>query len=108
MGQTKQYPTDRVEKTERLSRIVLSPKDIDPVTGYPKDSFLSLRQDEEGVSFLRFDFKSAKISRIWRVITFVNSSNHTNYDKLKVELSICHNFTYITNYKQLTNNKSIT
>ena len=56
MGQTKQYPTDRVEKTERLSRIVLSPKDIDPVTGYPKDSFLSLRQDEEGVSFLRFDF----------------------------------------------------
>jgi len=56
MGQMIQYSPDRVEKTERLSRIVLSPKDIDSVTNYPKDTFLSLRQDEEGVSFLRLDF----------------------------------------------------
>ena len=56
MAQKKQYPTDHVEKSERLSRIVLYPKDIDPTTNYPKDTFLSLRQDEEGISFLRFDF----------------------------------------------------
>lgn len=41
---------------EKLARIVLSPRDIEPTTKYPKDSFVTLRQDEEGISFLRFDY----------------------------------------------------
>ena len=50
------YLANKVNDDEKLSRIVLSPKDIDPVSNYPKDTFLGLRQDEEGISFLRMDF----------------------------------------------------
>lgn len=52
----KKYLANSVDGDELLSRIVLSPKDLDPVTNYPKDTFIGLRQDEEGISFLRFDF----------------------------------------------------
>lgn len=37
---------------EIIARIVLAPKDIDVVTGYPKDIFISLRANERGISFL--------------------------------------------------------
>lgn len=50
------YLANSVNGDEKLSRIVLSPKDIDPISNYPKDTFIGLRQDEEGISFLRFDF----------------------------------------------------
>jgi len=50
------YLANSVNGDEKLSRIVLSPKDIDPITNYPKDTFIGLRQDEEGISFLRFDY----------------------------------------------------
>jgi hypothetical protein len=40
------YNADSVNSSERLARIVLSPRDIDPVTNYPKDTFIGLRQDE--------------------------------------------------------------
>lgn len=50
------YNPESVNDKEKLSRIVLSPRDIDPVTNYPKDTFISLRQGEEGISFLRFDY----------------------------------------------------
>jgi len=50
------YKPESVNDKEKLSRIVLSPRDIDPVTNYPKDTFISLRQGEEGISFLRFDY----------------------------------------------------
>lgn len=56
MEQSKQYFSNQVQSGEKLARIVLSPKDIDPVTDYPKDTFIGLRQDENGISFLRFDF----------------------------------------------------
>lgn len=49
------YPLDSVNHEEKLARIVLSPRDIDPITNYPKDSFISLRKEERGVSFLRLD-----------------------------------------------------
>jgi hypothetical protein len=49
------YPLDSVNPEENLARIVLSPKDIDPITNYPKDSFISLRKEERGVSLLRLD-----------------------------------------------------
>ena len=49
------YNADSVNSSERLARIVLSPRDIDPVTNYPKDTFIGLRQDETCISFLRFD-----------------------------------------------------
>ena len=45
-----------VSFSERLARIVLSPRDLDAVTGRPKDSFISLREGETGISFLRFDW----------------------------------------------------
>ena len=45
------YNTDSVNSDERLARIVLSPRDIDPMTNYPKDTFVGLRQDETGISF---------------------------------------------------------
>lgn len=48
--------SEYVKGNEKLSRIVLSPRDIDPLTHNPKESFIGLRQDEEGISFLRFDF----------------------------------------------------
>ncbi|MCR5456111.1 MAG: hypothetical protein K6F33_14100 [Bacteroidales bacterium] len=57
------YSPDLVNDDEKLSRIVLSPRDIDPVTNYPKDSFIGLRQDEEGISFLRFDFIGEELFR---------------------------------------------
>ena len=46
------YNADSVNSAERLARIVLSPRDIDPVTNYPKDTCVGLRQDETGISFL--------------------------------------------------------
>ena len=46
----------KVSLSERLARIVLSPRDLDAVTGQPKDSFISLREGETGISFLRFDW----------------------------------------------------
>ena len=45
-----------VSLSERLARIVLSPRDLDAVTGRPKDSFISLREGETGISFLRIDW----------------------------------------------------
>ena len=50
---------DQVSPNEVLARIVLSPKDIDSVTKRPKDSFITLRNDENGVSFLRYDYMGA-------------------------------------------------
>ena len=38
------YNTNSVNSAERLARIVLSPRDIDPVTNYPKDTFVGLRR----------------------------------------------------------------
>ena len=52
-----------VNSSERLARIVLSPRDIDPVTNYPKDTFIGLRQDETGISFLRFDLMGEEAFR---------------------------------------------
>lgn len=54
LGRELQY--DKVDESELLARIVLDPKDIDKETGYPKESFISLRNEEEGISFLRFDY----------------------------------------------------
>lgn len=56
MEQDTDYKKEDVSANERLARIVLAPKDIDPVTNYPKDTFIGLRQDEEGISFLRLDY----------------------------------------------------
>ena len=56
MEQKKNYAVDIVNLDEKLARIVLYPRDIDPETNYPKDSFISLRREEEGISFLRFDY----------------------------------------------------
>ena len=47
MAQKKQYPTDHVEKSERLSRIVLYPQDIDPTTNYPKDTLPHRTSNED-------------------------------------------------------------
>jgi hypothetical protein len=47
---------NEVNADEVLARIVLSPKDIDPITDYPKDTFIGLRLNESGISFLRFDY----------------------------------------------------
>ena len=54
-----------IGQEEDLARIVLAPRDIDPQTGYPKDSFISLRADERGISFLRLQWmgKEAFIDR---------------------------------------------
>jgi hypothetical protein len=56
MEQEERYSRASVDAVEKLARIALSPKDIDPETNYPKDSFITLRSAEEGVSFLRFDY----------------------------------------------------
>lgn len=58
-----QYNADSVNSCERLARIVLSPRDIDPVTMYPKETFIGLRQDETGISFLRFDLMGEEAFR---------------------------------------------
>ena len=50
------YSANKVCPDERLARIVLSPRDIDQVTGRPKDTFIGLRQNESGISFLRKDY----------------------------------------------------
>ena len=50
------FSNEQVSADERLARIVLSPRDIDPVTQYPKESFITLRNAEGGISFLRFDY----------------------------------------------------
>lgn len=47
---------NRISSDETLARIVLSPRDIDAVTGFPKNTFIGLRLNEDGVSFLRFDY----------------------------------------------------
>jgi len=47
------YNADSVNPAERLARIVLSPRDIAPVTNYPKDTFVGLRQDETQLLFRR-------------------------------------------------------
>lgn len=60
MEQDKGLISDRVSDEELLARIVLAPKDIDAETGLPKDSFISLRDQEGGVSFLRFDYLGDK------------------------------------------------
>ena len=57
------YNADSVNSAERLARIVLSPRDIDPLTNYPKDTFVGLRQDETGISFLRFDLMGEETFR---------------------------------------------
>jgi hypothetical protein len=57
------YKADCVNSSERLARIVLSPRDLDPVTNYPKDTFIGLRQDETGISFLRFDLMGEEAFR---------------------------------------------
>ena len=46
------YKDEKVDESERFGRIVLTPRDIDPVTNYPKDSFIGLRHGESGISFL--------------------------------------------------------
>ena len=56
MEQENTLPSDKVDDGELLARIALAPRDIDEVTGYPKDSFISLRNEEGGISFLRFDY----------------------------------------------------
>ena len=56
MDENKTLVCNTVSPDERLARIVLSPRDIDPVTNKPKDSFISLRNQENGISFLRLDY----------------------------------------------------
>ena len=56
MDENKTLVCNTVSPDERLARIVLSPRDIDPVTNKPKDSFISLRNPENGISFLRLDY----------------------------------------------------
>ena len=63
MELTNPFKADIVSSDERLARIVLSPRDIDPVTNYPKDTFIGLRQDETGISFLRFDLMGEEAFR---------------------------------------------
>ena len=63
MEVTTPFKVDIVNSDERLARIVLSPRDIDPVTNYPKDTFIGLRQDETGISFLRFDLMGEETFR---------------------------------------------
>ncbi len=57
------YLKNEVGKDERLARIVLSPRDIDPITNYPKESFITLRNQEGGISFLRFDYLGEDLFR---------------------------------------------
>ena len=63
MELTTPFNADVVNSCERLARIVLSPRDIDPMTNYPKDTFIGLRQDETGISFLRFDLMGEEAFR---------------------------------------------
>ena len=56
MEQGSRYLDCKVSLDEKIARIVLSPRDIDPLTNYPKDSFITLRNQEDGISFLRFDY----------------------------------------------------
>jgi len=58
-----EYLRNQVSVNEKLARIVLSPRDIDPITKYPKDSFITLRTAEGGISFLRFDFMGEDVFR---------------------------------------------
>lgn len=55
-GSVVQYDAYWVSPNEKLARIVLSPRDLDPLTNYPKDSFITLRDSEGGISFLRLDY----------------------------------------------------
>ena len=52
---------DKIADEERLGRIVLSPRDIDSETGYPKENFITLRLNEDGISFLRIDYLGEEI-----------------------------------------------
>ena len=56
MEQETKLQSDKVCGEEILARIALAPRDIDSETGLPKDSFISLRNEEGGISFLRFDY----------------------------------------------------
>ena len=56
MEQETKLQSDIVCDGEILARIALAPRDIDSDTGLPKDSFISLRNEEGGISFLRFDY----------------------------------------------------
>ena len=56
MEQETKLQSNKVCEEEILARIALAPRDIDPETGLPKDSFISLRNEEGGISFLRFDY----------------------------------------------------
>ena len=56
MEQATKLQSDKVCEEEVLARIALAPRDIDSETGLPKDSFISLRNEEGGISFLRFDY----------------------------------------------------
>lgn len=56
MEQETKLQPDIVCEEEVLARIALAPRDIDSDTGLPKDSFISLRNEEGGISFLRFNY----------------------------------------------------
>jgi hypothetical protein len=63
---------DKIADEERLGRTVLSPRDIDSETGYPKENFITLRLNEQGISFLRIDYlgeqsfsKNVKMMVMW-------------------------------------------
>ena len=56
MKTTKTVGKTFVDDNERVARIVLSPRDIDECTGAPKANFISLRNNETGISFLRLDY----------------------------------------------------
>lgn len=50
-----------VDINERVGRIVLSPRDVDLETGWPKENFITLRLNEDGISFLRIDYLGEEI-----------------------------------------------
>ena len=56
MEQEIKLQSDIVCEEEILARIALAPRDIDSDKGLPKDSFISLRNEEGGISFLRFNY----------------------------------------------------
>lgn len=49
------------DSSERIGRVVLSPRDVDLETGYPKENFITLRLDEDGISFLRIDYLGEEV-----------------------------------------------
>lgn len=57
------YSAFEVSADEKLARIILYPRDIDAITGLPKESFITLRSGESGISFLRFDYMGEEAFR---------------------------------------------